>query len=63
LAWPVFPPVQSETIDAPRAAECPVQLEAVVESIRELGEKETAMRGRTNIIEVRIQRCTSTKRS
>ena len=51
-----FTPIQSETIDAPRVAECPVQLEAVVESIRGLGEKELAMRGRTNIIEVRIQR-------
>jgi flavin reductase (DIM6/NTAB) family NADH-FMN oxidoreductase RutF len=51
-----FTPVASETVAAPRAAECPVQLEAVVEEIRPLGQRDPAMRGRTSIIEVRIQR-------
>jgi flavin reductase (DIM6/NTAB) family NADH-FMN oxidoreductase RutF len=51
-----FTPVASETVAAPRAGECPVQLEAVVEDLHPLGERDPTMRGRTSIIEVRIQR-------
>jgi flavin reductase (DIM6/NTAB) family NADH-FMN oxidoreductase RutF len=47
-----FTTVPSETVSAPRVRECPVQLEAV----HGLAENDDAMRGRTNVIEVRIQR-------
>jgi flavin reductase (DIM6/NTAB) family NADH-FMN oxidoreductase RutF len=46
----------SETVAAPRVQECPVQLEAVVETIHGLAENDDELRGRTKIIEVRIQR-------
>ena len=51
-----FTPIASETVAAPRAAECPVQMEAVVESIRGLAEGDPVMRGRTDLIELRIVR-------
>jgi flavin reductase (DIM6/NTAB) family NADH-FMN oxidoreductase RutF len=49
-------PVPSETLEAPRVRECPVQLEAKVEGLHHLAEHDTAQRGRFLVIEVRIQR-------
>lgn len=49
-------PVASETVAAPRVAEVPVQLEAKVESIHGLGAGDPAVRGRVEIVEVRIVR-------
>ena len=46
----------SHTVAPPRVRECPIQLEAVVESVRDLAEGDAALRGRTKIFEVRIQR-------
>jgi flavin reductase (DIM6/NTAB) family NADH-FMN oxidoreductase RutF len=51
-----FTAMASETVAAPRVRECPVQLEAVVETIHGLAGQDPVMRGRTNVIEVRIQR-------
>jgi flavin reductase (DIM6/NTAB) family NADH-FMN oxidoreductase RutF len=51
-----FTPVASETVAAPRVLECPVQLEAVVESTHALAAGDEALRGRTMTLEVRIQR-------
>jgi len=48
--------VPAQTVRPPRALQCPVQLEAVVESQRELAENDPQLRGRTIIFEVRIQR-------
>jgi flavin reductase (DIM6/NTAB) family NADH-FMN oxidoreductase RutF len=49
-------PMASETVAAPRVQECPVQLEAKVESIRSLAENDSAQKGRILVIEVRILR-------
>jgi flavin reductase (DIM6/NTAB) family NADH-FMN oxidoreductase RutF len=49
-------PVASETIAAPRALECPIQLEAVVESSHPLAQDDDKLRGRIIIFEVRVQR-------
>ena len=49
-------PVVSETVGAARVLECPVQLEAMVESTRELAQDDEALRGRAVILEVRVQR-------
>ena len=49
-------PVRSQTVAAPRVLECPVQLEARVETTHGLAENDPALRGRTDIIEVRILR-------
>jgi flavin reductase (DIM6/NTAB) family NADH-FMN oxidoreductase RutF len=46
----------SETVTPPRALECPVHMEAVVEHSRDLAENDEKLRGRTVIFEVRIQR-------
>jgi flavin reductase (DIM6/NTAB) family NADH-FMN oxidoreductase RutF len=51
-----FTAMPSETVRAPRVRECPVQLEAVVEQVHGLAEDDPASRGRTSVIEVRIQR-------
>ena len=51
-----FTALASETVQPPRAAECPVQLEAVVEAVHGLGEDDPAQRGTRSCIEVRIQR-------
>ena len=51
-----FHRVASETVAPPHAAECPVQMEAVVEHWRDLAERDPAVRGRTVVFEVRIQR-------
>jgi len=49
-------PVASETVAPARVLECPVQLEATVESIHQLGERDPDLRPGALIIEVRIQR-------
>ncbi len=49
-------PVASETVWPPRVGECQVQLEAVVEGIHRLAEDDAKLRGRTDCVEVRIQR-------
>jgi flavin reductase (DIM6/NTAB) family NADH-FMN oxidoreductase RutF len=51
-----FTPIPSDTVHAPRVKECPVQLEAVVEAVHGLAATDDSLRGRTNVIEVRIQR-------
>jgi flavin reductase (DIM6/NTAB) family NADH-FMN oxidoreductase RutF len=51
-----FTAMPSETVRAPRVRECPVQLEAVVEAVHGLAENDDLLRGRTNVIEVRIRR-------
>jgi flavin reductase (DIM6/NTAB) family NADH-FMN oxidoreductase RutF len=51
-----FTAMPSETVHAPRIRECPVQLEAVVEAVHGLAQGDPVLRGRTNVIEVRIQR-------
>jgi flavin reductase (DIM6/NTAB) family NADH-FMN oxidoreductase RutF len=51
-----FTAMPSETVSAPRVRECPVQLEAVVEAVHGLAENDGVLRGRTNVIEVRVQR-------
>jgi flavin reductase (DIM6/NTAB) family NADH-FMN oxidoreductase RutF len=51
-----FTAMPSETVSTPRVRECPVQLEAVVEAVHGLAANDPAVRGRTNVIEVRIQR-------
>jgi flavin reductase (DIM6/NTAB) family NADH-FMN oxidoreductase RutF len=43
-------------VGAPRAQECPVQLEAVVEAVHGLAQDDPLLRARTKVIEVRIQR-------
>jgi flavin reductase (DIM6/NTAB) family NADH-FMN oxidoreductase RutF len=49
-------PQVSETVGAPRVKECPVQLEAKVESIRSLAENDVSQKGRILVIEVRVLR-------
>jgi len=49
-------PIASETVTPPRAKECPIQMEAVVEHIYEMSETDPASRGRRVLFEVRIQR-------
>ncbi len=49
-------PIASETVAPPRALECPVQLEAVVEIAHGMAERDDALRGRFVTFEVRVQR-------
>jgi flavin reductase (DIM6/NTAB) family NADH-FMN oxidoreductase RutF len=49
-------PVMSQTVAAPRVEECPVQIEAVVEHVKDLAENDEKLRGRTKVFEMRIQR-------
>lgn len=49
-------PVESEVVGAPRVAECPVNLEAVVEDVRSLAGDDDAQRGKILVFEVRIVR-------
>lgn len=49
-------PIPSQTLAAPRVAECPVQLEAVVEAWHGMAEDDPAQRGGRFAFEVRIQR-------
>jgi len=49
-------PAGSHTVAAPRVDECPVQLEARVESVHPLAEHDAAWKGRSLAIDVRIER-------
>lgn len=49
-------PIPSELVDPPRAAECPVHLEATVEHWRDLGEADERIRGRSVVFELRVRR-------
>jgi len=49
-------PLSSETVAAPRAAECPVQMEATVERIAPYGETNPPVRTKIAAIELRIVR-------
>lgn len=49
-------PIPSETVAPPRAAECPVQLEAVVEHHRPLAQDDPIVGRRTMVLEARITR-------
>lgn len=49
-------PVRSETVAAPRALECPVQMEAVLEAQHGLADGDPILHGRVTTFEVRIQR-------
>jgi len=49
-------PVPAEAIRAPRAIECPVQMEAVVENICDFGAKNPRIRTRLMAVELRIVR-------
>jgi flavin reductase (DIM6/NTAB) family NADH-FMN oxidoreductase RutF len=49
-------PVRSETVAPPRAAECPVAMEVVVEDAHGVAEGDAAQRGRVITFEVRVQR-------
>lgn len=48
--------VASETVAPPRAHECPVQMEAVVEGVHTLAQDDERLRGHILSFEVRIQR-------
>ena len=48
--------IDSETVAAPRALECPVQMEAVVTAVHGLADDSDALRGNTTVIETRVQR-------
>lgn len=48
--------VASHTVEAPRALECPLQLEAVVAAAHGMGEDSDALRGVLSLIEVRVTR-------
>jgi flavin reductase (DIM6/NTAB) family NADH-FMN oxidoreductase RutF len=49
-------PIASETVDPPRARECPIQMEAVVEYTYDMSDSDPASRGRRVLFELRIQR-------
>ena len=49
-------PVASEVVGPPRVAECPVNLEAVVEDVRSLAADDDAQRGNVLVLEVRVVR-------
>jgi len=49
-------PVPAETIAAPRIVECPVQMEAIMESMHSLAEHDERQRGKILTIEFRILR-------
>ncbi|MEV5505319.1 flavin reductase family protein [Streptomyces orinoci] len=49
-------PVASETVAPPRAAECPVAMEAVVEAVHPVAEDDPRQQGAIAAFEVRVQR-------
>lgn len=51
-----FTQVASETVAAPGVRECPVRMEAVVEAVHGLAAGDPVLAGRTQVIEVRVQR-------
>jgi flavin reductase (DIM6/NTAB) family NADH-FMN oxidoreductase RutF len=51
-----FTPTPSQTVKPPRALQCPVQMEAVVEATHAVAENDDALRGRIVTFELRVQR-------
>jgi flavin reductase (DIM6/NTAB) family NADH-FMN oxidoreductase RutF len=51
-----FTPLPSQTVAAPRAGQCPVQMEVVVEAVHQLAESDQVLRGRIVTLELRVQR-------
>jgi flavin reductase (DIM6/NTAB) family NADH-FMN oxidoreductase RutF len=51
-----FTPAPSQTVRAPRALQCPVQMESVMEATHHVAENDEALRGRIVSFELRIQR-------
>jgi flavin reductase (DIM6/NTAB) family NADH-FMN oxidoreductase RutF len=49
-------PVESLTVAAPRALECPIHMEAVIAARHGINEDSPQLRGRINIFELRVQR-------
>ena len=49
-------PLPGDTVGAPRVAECPIHLEAVLESVHPLAVRDPARRGRSLALELRIVR-------
>lgn len=49
-------PLPSETVAPPRIAQCPVQMEAVIETRHGLADDDARLRGHTWLFEARIQR-------
>ena len=49
-------PVPSDLVGPPRVAECPVQLEAVLDAVHPIAEKDAQRRGHLVALEVRIRR-------
>ena len=49
-------PQSSDTIQAPRIRECPVQMEAVLETVHGIAEKDELQKGKILTMEFRIQR-------
>ncbi|MFC0597656.1 flavin reductase family protein [Streptomyces palmae] len=49
-------PVGSETVAPPRAAECPVAMEAVIEAVHSLAEEDDGQRGHVLTFEARVVR-------
>jgi flavin reductase (DIM6/NTAB) family NADH-FMN oxidoreductase RutF len=49
-------PVASQTVGAPRVAECPVQMEVVLEGEHGMSAEDTLLRGKAVALEVRVQR-------
>ena len=49
-------PLPSQTVAAPRIAQCPVQLEAVLSTHRSLADDDERLRGNASVLEVRVQR-------
>ncbi|CCE00591.1 flavin reductase family protein [Bradyrhizobium sp. STM 3809] len=48
--------IASETVAAPRVAECPVQLEARVEAVHGIADEDAILKGHIQCFEVRVQR-------
>jgi flavin reductase (DIM6/NTAB) family NADH-FMN oxidoreductase RutF len=48
--------LRGETVAAPRAAECPVQIEAKVEHVHEMAQEDEVWRGNLAAIEIRVTR-------
>jgi flavin reductase (DIM6/NTAB) family NADH-FMN oxidoreductase RutF len=51
-----FTPAPSQTVNPPRALQCPVQMEAVVEATHEVAQNDEVLRGRIVTFELRVQR-------
>ncbi len=49
-------PIASETVAPPRASECPIQMEAILEHAYNMSDNDPAFRGRRILFELRIQR-------